>query len=402
MTRTVEGGVSHSSEEECDWVCESDDQYDEDMIHSRYLVTAKNKKSLDKLPKKLEKNDECKDTAKVVRTTESLMFMAVVQMTTECAEEVREWGYEIERNSYHFTDAVNVEWHLDRIRNTGSTLLTPQIPFQINGNDGEGATIFVLDTGIYAEHEQFANTEVTHVQLSPESTLSGSNEGDPNGHGTQVASAAVGKDYGVAKKAKLKSVRVANENGQAFTEDCIFGFEAVKNSNPSDKCVVTFSLSGGQSEMLETAINELIDQTQCVVVVSAGNDNTDACSFTPARMSQAFSQVITVGASRIKEDVDRKAGFSNHGGCVDIYAPGHKMILADKSGPTATVKTSGTSFSAPLVAGAAAVLLSNGVSRDNVKQTLLDLALTNKLGGLPSGSNNLLLNVADLPVVSRR
>ncbi|XP_071487206.1 uncharacterized protein [Diadema antillarum] len=398
MTRTVEGGVSRSTEEECDWVCEGDDQHDEDMIHSRYLVTAKNKKSLDKLPKKLEKNEECKDTAKVVRVTESLMFMAVVQMTTECAEEVREWGYEIERNSYHFTDAVNVEWHLDRIRNTGSPLLTPQIPFQINGNDGEGATIFVLDTGIYAEHEQFANTIVTHVQLPAESTLSGSNEGDPNGHGTQVASAAAGKDYGVAKKAELKSVRVANENGQAFTDDCIFGFDAVMASTPSDKCVVTFSLSGGQSVTLESAINELLDQTDCIVVVSAGNDNTDACSFTPARMSR----VITVGASRIKDDVDRKAGFSNYGGCVDIYAPGHKMFLADKSGPTATVKTSGTSFSAPLVAGAAAVLLSNGVPRNDIKQTLLDLALANELVGLPSGSNNLLLNVADLPVVSRR
>lgn len=51
------------------------------------------------------------------------------------------------------------------------------------------------------------------------------------------------------------------------------------------------------------------------VAVAAGNDNRDACTFSPA----AADNPITVGASTIG---DEKAYFSNHGKCVDIFAPG--------------------------------------------------------------------------------
>lgn len=55
-----------------------------------------------------------------------------------------------------------------------------------------------------------------------------------------------------------------------------------------------------------------------VFAVAAGNDNRDACKYSPA----AAEQAITVGASNLR---DERAYFSNYGKCVDVFAPG-KLI----------------------------------------------------------------------------
>ncbi|XP_038071830.1 extracellular serine proteinase-like [Patiria miniata] len=156
--------------------------------------------------------------------------------------------------------------------------------------------------------------------------------------------------------------------------------------------VASISLGeGGTNQVLEDAVVSTMDKG-FTVAVAAGNSNIDACQDYPAN----FKRVITVGAST---KTDTRWYYSNHGSCVDIFAPG-KDITGAYIGSDYKVETmSGTSEATPIVAGnnlAAAILLSTqkDLTHDQVKAKLLSNATPNVLQTpLPAGSPNLLLYV---------
>ncbi|KAG6847780.1 hypothetical protein H0H93_006041 [Arthromyces matolae] len=80
------------------------------------------------------------------------------------------------------------------------------------------------------------------------------------------------------------------------------------------------------------------------VVVSAGNDGTNAMSRSPARAPTA----ITVGATNI---TDSRAQFSNYGCVVDIFAPGENILGASPACHDAYWSQSGTSMVSPVLNG---------------------------------------------------
>lgn len=105
-----------------------------------------------------------------------------------------------------------------------------------------------------------------------------------------------------------------------------------------------------------TQTNRLIPHDSAVdtglhFAVAAGNDNRDACTFSPA----AAKNPITVGASTIQ---DERAYFSNHGKCVDIFAPGLNIKSIWNTGKKSVNTISGTSMASPHIAGLAAYFLS--------------------------------------------
>merc|ERR1712048_382051 len=107
--------------------------------------------------------------------------------------------------------------------------------------------------------------------------------------------------------------------------------------------------------MEEAAVHRAMD-AGITVVVAAGNEEDDACSYSPAFVKRA----ITVGATT---SGDVRASYSNYGSCVQIYAPGTNIRSLGHRHDGETAEHSGTSMACPHVAGAAALLLGEDASQ---------------------------------------
>jgi len=114
--------------------------------------------------------------------------------------------------------------------------------------------------------------------------------------------------------------------------------------------VANMSLGGGKSRVLEDVVNRATEGG-LHFAVAAGNDGRDACSYSPAGAEKA----VTVAASTLS---DERATFSNHGSCVDVFAPGLNIMSTWTGSDTAVNTISGTSMASPHVAGLLAYFLS--------------------------------------------
>jgi len=158
-------------------------------------------------------------------------------------------------------------------------------------------------------------------------------------------------------------------------------------SNGERPAIVSASLGGGGNHnFVKVAVDRTV-QAGVVVVVAAGNDRANACGFTPAYILST----INVGATQSN---DQRAGFSNYGQCLDIFAPGVNIISAGHQSNSATAQMQGTSMACPHVAGAAALVLQKepNLMPNVVAQRLLSSATKNIVTS-PQGSPNNFLYV---------
>jgi cerevisin len=247
---------------------------------------------------------------------------------------------------------------------------------------GEGVDVYVIDTGINIRHFDFEGRAIWGYTAP-----AGDSDSDGNGHGSHVASTVAGKKYGVAKKAKVIAVKVLRSSGSGTLADVIAGVEwAYKQANTSkNPSVANMSLGGGRSPALDRAVETAI-QKGLQFAVAAGNENSNACYSSPARVRAA----VTVGAST-KDD--KTAYFSNWGDCVDLYAPGQDITGAWKGFWWSQKTISGTSMASPHVAGVMALLLAEReYSPEELKAKVLSIGVTGLLSGVPYNTTNLLLN----------
>lgn len=245
---------------------------------------------------------------------------------------------------------------------------------------GSGVNSYIIDTGIRRTHVEFG----TRAFVGFDAIGDGQNSNDCNGHGTHVAGSVGANTYGVAKATRLYAVRVLNCTGSGSNSGVIAGVDWV-TANHIKPAVANMSLGGGASTALDTAVNNSIN-AGVTYVVAAGNDNANACNYSPARVPAA----ITVGSTT---STDARSSFSNFGTCVDIFAPGSSIISAWFTSNTATNTISGTSMASPHVAGVAALYLQNNPAASNstVRNAIVNTASANKLTSIGTGSPNLLL-----------
>ena len=257
-----------------------------------------------------------------------------------------------------------------------------------NGNGNVNVDIAIIDSGIDLKHSDLnVYHQKSFVTSSGFYSLFGTRTttaNDDNGHGTHVAGIAAAKDnsigsVGVAPGAKLWAIKVLDSKGAGPLSTVIKGIDYV--TQYADQIEVA-NLSLGcecKSSALDTAINNSVN-SGIVFVVAAGNAGKDANTFSPANNPNVIT-VSAIGDSNGKcggngpttgyGNDDALASFSNYGSVVDIAAPGAKIYSTYKGNTYATM--SGTSMASPLVAGAAALYLSNNPDATplTVKSTLL-------------------------------
>jgi subtilisin family serine protease len=257
----------------------------------------------------------------------------------------------------------NPPWGLDRIDQRS----LPLSKSYRTSTRAAGVYAYIIDTGIRKDHQDFGGRAGYGANFVGDGKTY-----DCNGHGTHVAGTIGGMRYGVAKQAQLRGVRVLGCDGSGSLSDVIDGVDWV-TTNAIKPAVVNMSLGGGYSAALNMAVKNSI-ASGLTYAIAAGNEDTSACSSSPAGVPQA----ITVGATDIR---DRRASFSNYGQCLDIFAPGVNIVSASNVGTTGSSTMSGTSMAAPHVAGAAAMILAKSpyLSPASVHSLIVNRATTGKV-----------------------
>jgi hypothetical protein len=250
------------------------------------------------------------------------------------------------------------EWHLTKIN----------APTAWDASMGAGVTIAVLDSGVNVNHPDLkANLVPGYNVYSNNTDLT-----DVCGHGTAVAgtAAATGNNAtgvaGVAGAAKIMPVRIAYEDP---TLGCYAYFSTIASgityAADHGARVANISYVGiaGSSAVLSAA--NYMNSKGGVVIVSAGNNNKDE-NVTPD------PALVIVSAT---DSNDARASFSSWGSFVSLSAPGTYIWTTNNS--LGYSQWQGTSFSAPVVAGVAALMMSArpDLSGDQIKSLMYSTAV---------------------------
>jgi len=261
-----------------------------------------------------------------------------------------------------------------------------RISTQTRSSEGDGVTVFVLDTGVRTAHQEFGSRGIPTLDLTSGEVVEchGALDcaADRHGHGTHCAGSAAGTTYGVAPAATVRSLKILSDDGPGAWSWFVAAFDwmAVSSIRPA---VASVSMGASTTNQIVQDTVDAATNAGVVVVAAAMNANIDACGWMPAFVPSA----ITVGSTDIRS---KKSSFSNFGACVDIWAPGSSILSAGHKSDTDTARKSGTSMACPHVAGGAALLLQRNPSFNSAKvlDALLANARTDWIAGLYESDTN--------------
>jgi subtilisin family serine protease len=247
----------------------------------------------------------------------------------------------------------------------------------LGGGFGEGYK--VVDGYDFVTCEEFIDTGGCvsgKIKLPDEDPI------DEHGHGTHVASIAAGKGdlNGVAPEAEILAYRVLNQEGEGLFDWVISGIDQAV-ADGADVINLSLGGSGNPDDPVSTAVDNAV-LSGVVVVVSAGNEGPSSETILSPGVAR---EAITVGSTN-KDDT--LSFFSSRGPVnwleeviikPDVVAPGVSIQGAMIGG--GYIAKSGTSMSAPHIAGVSALLLQRnsvwtpGDIKEILKQGSIDLGL---------------------------
>ncbi len=295
------------------------------------------------------------------------------------------------------------QWNMTQIHADSAWQITSQ---------GAGVTVFILDTGVdtlqidlVGRVDGSLSTSFAFAPSDTVDTLPLPFGQDSVGHGTFVSSLIASNSLGVAAvapQAKLVMVRVLNNDGAGDDFAVISGILYAADHGAD---VISVSLGGylSRSNPFDLAVSDLIQRAVdyatargALIVAAAGNEKLNTNTATSPSGSYADSlhviaggirHVISVGATGPvnQQNFDMIAEYSNFGKTdVAVFAPGGNDVqrvdkdliigaCSSSSNPAVSgvscpaedfyVSGAGTSFSAPLVAGEAAVIIAHASAK---------------------------------------
>jgi len=231
-------------------------------------------------------------------------------------------------------------------------------------------TIAIVDTGVDLLHPDLKNK----IKSAGRDFVNNDNDAtDDNGHGTMVAGIAAADTNnnegiaGVAWNCKILPVKVVDAEGNGFYDAIVAGVRWAADNGAS---VINMSIGGPDTaDSLRDAVKYAHDKG---VVVCAAVGNDDSAVLYPAAYD---AYVLAVAAT---DYADARASFSNFGPQIDVAAPGVRVACpvptwfwaanGGRSSDSPYALADGTSMSAPLVTGLAALIrgLKPELSADSV------------------------------------
>lgn len=273
------------------------------------------------------------------------------------------------------------------------------------GYTGKNVTVAIIDTGIspHADLIYPTNRIVGFKDFVNNETRAY----DDNGHGTHCAGILAGNGYaskgkykGIAPDANILSIKVLDESGNGNTSDILSTVQwIIDNKEVYKTRIINFSLgaiaqSRERRDPLVKAANHAIDNN-LIVIAAVGNSG-------PLRntiLSPATSRhVISVGALDDRQSSglndDAIAEFSSRGPTLDrikkpdLIAPGVNIMSLSNTNLSNYNSLSGTSMSAPMVSGAAALLLNENpnYTHFDIKRKLLNACSRIKASAYDQGA----------------
>lgn len=238
---------------------------------------------------------------------------------------------------------VGSEWHLNKVGAPGAWDTT----------QGGGITIAILDSGVDGTHPDLAAQMVPGFNFIDNNT----NTADVNGHGTAVAGVAAAASNnglgvaGVAGQAKIMPVRIADANAYAYYSTIAQGITYAADHGAR---IANCSYGGVAGSAAIQSAAQYMKNKGGLVFVSAGNNGVD----------ENIAPTTTMIAVSATDETDNRTSWSSYGNFVSLAAPG---ITYTTSRGGSYDQWMGTSFSSPLAAGVAALMMAAKPTLDSVQ-----------------------------------